>query len=159
MESIQRILDSACGISEEYCSWEQYIRAIGLDSGMIHSATDAIYPVMGYDARFMDEPMVVGFALVPFFQDEAKHFCGLFFDYDDIDIFADYIDYVYEFEEMNTWATDTELLLYHNRAAVIDYDLQEEVLEFGFKEVVSAALRGQYDGHSSWAKHPHDVEV
>ena len=59
MESIQRILDSACGISEEYCSWEQYIRAIGLDSGMIHSATDAIYPVMGYDARFMDEPMVV----------------------------------------------------------------------------------------------------
>ena len=61
--------------------------------------------------------------------------------------------------QQNTWATDTELLLYHNRAAVIDYDLEEEVNEFGFLEVVSAALRGQYDGHSAWANHPHDVEV
>ena len=82
----------------------------------------------------------------------------MFFDYD-VDYFNDFISYVHEFEAFDTWDSDTELLLYHNRAAVIDELLQNEAQEFGFTEVVSAALRGQYEGHSIWATHPEDVEV
>ena len=51
---------------------------------MTHAQTDTIYPIMGFDNRTMDEAIVVGFALIPFFQDETKHFCGMFFDYDDV---------------------------------------------------------------------------
>ena len=155
----QRILDSECGESPEYCSWEEYIRAIALDNGMSHAKPDIIYPIMAFDSRIMGEPIVVGFALIPFFQDETKHFCGMFFDYDGVDEFQDFINYVYQFEDMDTWETDVEVLLYHNRAAVLDLHLQEEAEEFGFTEVVSAALRGQYEGHSEWVNDPHDVEV
>ena len=45
-------------------------------------------------------------------------------------------------------------MLYHNRAAVIDDILEEEVDEFGITEVLLAALRGQYNGHTAWASHP-----
>ena len=159
MGLIENILDSECAESPDYCSWEQYIRAIGLDNGLPHAQTDAIYPVFGYDSRIMDEAIVVGFALVPFFQDETKRFCGMFFDYDGVEEFEEFISYVYEFEEIDTWTTDVEVLLYHNRAAVIDLHLQEEAEEFGFTEVVAAALRGQYEGHSAWVKDPTDVEV
>ena len=38
--------------------------------------------------------------------------------------------------------TETELLLYHNSAAFLDEYLQNEAQEFGFTEVVMAALRG-----------------
>ena len=159
MGMFERILDSECGESPEYCSWEEYIRAIALDNGMSHAKTDLIYPIMAFDSRIMGEPIVVGFALIPFFQDETKHFCGMFFDYDGVDEFQDFINYVYQFEDMDTWETDVEVLLYHNRAAVLDLHLQEEAEEFGFTEVVSAALRGQYEGHSEWVNDPHDVEV
>ena len=159
MGLIQRILDSECAESSTYCSWEEYIRAIGLDNGILHAATDTIYPIMGFDSRSMDEAIVVGFALVPFFQDESKEFCGMFFDYDGVNEFADFVNYVYEFEEGDTWLTDVEVLLYHNRAAIIDTDLQAEAEEFGFTEVVSAAIRGQYEGHSSWVYDPVNVGV
>ena len=114
---------------------------------------------MAFDARLTREAIVVGFALIPFFQDETKHFCGMFFDYDGVEEFADFVNYVYEFEEHDTWVTDSEVLLYHNRAAILDLKLQEEADEFGFTEVVKAAIRGQYDGHTSWVHDPHDVEV
>ena len=156
---IQNILDSQCADSSSYCSWEQYIRASALEGGYSHAATDSIYPIFGFDNRTMDDAIVVGFALVPFFQDETKRFCGMFFDYNGVEDFEDFISYVYEFEAHNTWITDVEVLLYHNRAAVLDLSLQEEAEEFGFTEVVAAALRGQYDGHSAWATEPHDVEV
>lgn len=159
MGLIEKILDSPCGESTEYCSWEEYIRAIGIESGMPHASTDVIYPIFGYDGRDMDEAIVVGFALVPFFQDESKRFCGMFFDYDGVNEFEDFISYVYQFEEADSWITDVEVLLYHNRAAVIDLHLQEEAEEFGYTEVVAAALRGQYEGHSAWANDPADVEV
>ena len=159
MSMIQRVLDSECAESTDYCSWEEYIRAVAYDSGMTHAKTDAIYPIMAYDARIMDEAIVVGFALIPFFQDETKHFCGMFFDYDDVELFEDFIEYVYDFEKPQTWATNVEVLLYHNRAAVLDAHLQREAEEFGFTEVVAAALRGQYEGHSAWVSHPTDVEV
>ena len=159
MGLIQNILDSECAESPDYCSWEEYIRAIGLDNGLPHATTDAIYPVFGYDNRIMDEAIVVGFALVPFFQDETKKFCGMFFDYDGVEDFEEFISYVYEFEKKDSWETDTEVLLYHNRAAVIDLHLQEEAEEFGFTEVVAAALRGQYQSHSAWVNDPTDVEV
>ena len=80
----------------------------------------------------------------------------IFFDHDNAMLFDGFIDYVYEFEEPDTWETDAELLLYHNRAAVFDDILQEESEEFGTIEVLSAALRGQYDGHSSWVSHPEE---
>ena len=159
MSMIQRVLDSECAESPDYCSWEEYIRAVAYDSGMTHAKTDAIYPIMAYDERIMDEAIVVGFALIPFFQDETKHFCGMFFDYDGVEEFADFVNYVYEFEDSDTWETDVEVLVYHNRAAILDLKLQGEADEFGFTEVVTAAMRGQYDGHSSWVHDPHDVEV
>ena len=89
MGLFERILDSECADSPEYCSWEQYIRALALDNGMTHANTDAIYPIMGYDERIMDEAIVVGFAVIPFFQDETKHFCGMFFDYDGVEEFEE----------------------------------------------------------------------
>jgi|TARA_R110001599_G_scaffold14441_2_gene62841 hypothetical protein len=153
------VLDSPYAESSVYCSWEEYIRHIALERGVAHAATDVIYPIMGFDKNLIDEAILVGFALVPTFQDESKSFCGLFFDYDDVEIFDDFIEYVYEFEEHDTWVTDAEVLLYHNRAAVIHPKLQDEAEEFGFTEVVSAALKGQYEGYSSWATHPSDVEV
>ena len=159
MGMIECILDSECADSSTYCSWEEYIRGIALDNGMTHAHTDSIYPIMGFDNRTMDEAIVVGFALIPFFQDESKHFCGMFFDYDDVELFEDFIQYVYDFEKPQTWATDVEVLLYHNRAAVLDAHLQHEAEEFGFTEVVAAALKGQYEGHSTWVTHPSDVEV
>ena len=159
MSMIQRVLDSECAESPDYCSWEEYIRAVAYDSGMTHGKTDSIYTVMAYDERIMDEAIVVGFALIPFFQDETKHFCGMFFDYDGVEEFADFVNYVYEFEDSDTWETDVEVLIYHNRAAILDVKLQGEADEFGFTEVVTAAMRGQYDGHSSWVHDPHDVEV
>ena len=159
MGLFERILDSECADSPEYCSWEQYIRALALDNGMTHANTDAIYPIMGYDERIMDEAIVVGFAVIPFFQDETKHFCGMFFDYDGVEEFEDFINYVYQFEERDSWGTDAEVLLYHNRAAVLDIHLQEEAEEFGFTEVVNAALKGQYEGHSAWASDPQDSKV
>ena len=118
-----------------------------------------IYPIMGFDVKIMEEPFVVGFAIIPDYQPEIEEFCGLFFDYDDVELFEDFIEYVYDFEKPQTWATDVEVLLYHNRAAVLDAHLQREAEEFGFTEVVAAALRGQYEGHSAWVSHPTDVEV
>ena len=159
MSLIQRILDSECAESDDYCSWEEYIRALAYESGISHAHTDAIYPIMAYDSRHTDEAIVVGFALIPFYQDESKHFCGMFLDYDGVEEFADFVNYVYEFEDHDTWETDAEVLLYHNRAAILDLKLQDEADEFGFTEVVKAAIRGQYDGHSSWVHDPHDVEV
>jgi hypothetical protein len=158
MDMIQRILDSSCGESLEYCSWEQFIRSIAKDNGMTSADTDLIYPVFGFDKRIMDEAIVVGFVIVPLWQSVSDHFCGMFFDYD-VDEFEDFIKYVYEFEEHDTWESETELLLYHNRAAVIDESLQNAVDEFGYTEVVAAAIRGQYEGYSLWAGHPSDVEV
>ena len=76
-----------------------------------------------------------------------------------MEIFEEFIEYVYQFEDNNTWLTDTEVLLYHNRAAVLHPKLQEEAEEFGHTEVIAAALRGQYEGYSSWVSHPADVEV
>lgn len=159
MGMIQNILDSKCAESTAYCSWEEYIRAIGLDNGILHAATDTIYPIMGYDYRSMDDAFVIGFALVPSFQDESKHFCGMFFDYDGVNEFADFVNYVYEFEEIDAWETDVEVILYHNRAAILDIHLQQEAEEFGFTEVVAAAMRGQYEGHSSWVREPPNSEV
>lgn len=159
MGMIQRILDSECAESSAYCSWEEYIRAIGLDNGILHAATDIIYPIMGYDSRSMDDASVIGFALVPSFQDETKHFCGMFFDYDGVNEFADFVNYVYEFEKSDTWETDVEVILYHNRAVILDIHLQQEAEEFGFTEVVAAAMRGQYEGHSSWVREPPNSEV
>ena len=152
------ILDSPCAESSEYCSLEQYIRATALDNGVPHAATDAIYPIMGFDERVMDDAVLIGFALVPSFQDESKQFCGLFFDYD-VEMFEEFIEYVYQFEDRDTWLTDTELVLYHNRAAVLHPKLQDEANDFGVTEVVAAALRGQYEGYSSWVSHPADVGV
>jgi len=159
MGMIQQILDSECAESTNYCSWEEYIRAIALENGILHAATDIIYPIMGYDYRSMDDAFVIGFALVPSFQDETKHFCGMFFDYDGVEEFADFVNYVYEFEETDAWETDVEVILYHNRAAILDGHLQQEAEEFGFTEVVSAAMRGQYEGHSSWVREPPNSEV
>ena len=157
MGMIEQILDSPCAESVDYCSWEQYIRSIAKER--IPSADNApIYPVFAFDKKVVDEAMLVGFAIVPIWQTMSKDFGGMFFDYDS-DHFVDFIEYVYEFEPLDTWDTETELLLYHNRAAVIDEYLQNEADEFGFTEVVMAALRGQYEGHSRWASHPEDVEV
>ena len=158
MSMIQQILDSPCADSTEYCSWEQFIRTIAKDNGMVSAETDAIYPVFGFDSRSMDDATVVGFVIVPIWLSASEHFGGMFFDYY-VDDFEDFVDYVYEFEEPDTWETETELLLYHNRAAVIDEALQFEAEEFGFTEVVAAAIRGQYEGYSLWAHHPSDVEV
>ncbi len=158
MNMIQQILDSPCAESSEYCSWEQFIRSIAKDSGMVGADTDCIYPVFGFDNRSMDDAVVIGFVIVPIWQTESKQFGGLFFDYE-VEDFEDFVDYVYQFEELDTWETETELLLYHNRAAVLDEVLQSEAEEFGFTEVVAAAIRGQYEGYSLWANHPEDVEV
>jgi hypothetical protein len=158
MGMIEQILDSPCAESSAYCSWEQYIRSLAKDNGMSGAENDPIYPVFAYDVKVVDEAVIVGFAIVPIWQTMSKEFGGMFFDYH-VDYFNDFIDYVYEFEPFDTWETETELLLYHNRAAVIDESLQNEAQEFGFTEVVSAALRGQYESHSVWASHPEDVEV
>jgi len=155
----EEILDSPCDASSTYCSWEEFIRLMAFEHGFMDAHTDIIYPVYGLDVRCFHEPILIGFAYVPTMQYDYEDFYGLFFDYDDVTVFEDFIEYVYEFEEPQTWEADTELLIYHNRAAVLDDILQEEVKEFGLMEVVSAALRGQYDGHSSWATHPEDVEV
>jgi|TARA_R110002110_G_scaffold150598_3_gene342645 hypothetical protein len=155
----EEILDSPCDDSAAYCSWEEFIRLIAFEQGFLDAHTDIIYPVYGFDVRYFAEPTLVGFAYVPTVQYDSEGFYGLFFDYDDVTIFEEFVEYVYQFEEPKTWLSDTELLIYHNRAAVLDDSLQEEVKEFGLMEVVSAALRGQYDGHSSWATHPEDVEV
>ncbi len=157
MGMIEQILDSPCAESVDYCSWEQYIRSIAKER-LPSADTAPIYPVLAFDKNVVDEAMVVGFAIVPIWQTMSKEFGGMFFDYNP-DHFADFIEYVYEFEALDTWDTETELLLYHNRAAVIDEYLQNEADEFGFTEVVMAALRGQYEGHSRWASHPEDVEV
>jgi len=90
------------------------------------------------------------------YEDYQSAVMPIFFDYDNSMLFDGFIDYVYQFEEPDTWETDAELLLYHNRAAVIDDILQEEVEDFGIQEVLMAALRGQYDGHNSWASHPEE---
>ena len=158
MSMIEQILDSPCAESMEYCSWEEYIRNLAKDNGMESADTDPIYPVFAFDRKVVDEAMLVGFVIVPIWQTMSKEFGGLFFDYE-VDYFNEFIDYVYEFESFDTWDSETELLLYHNRAAVIDEYLQNEAQEFGFTEVVMAALRGQYEGHSVWASHPEDVEV
>lgn len=155
----EEILDSPCDTSTSYCSWEEFIRLMAFEHGFVDAHTAIIYPVYGFDKKYFAEPILIGFAFVPSIQCDHSDFYGLFFDYDDVTIFEDFVDYVYEFEEPETWESDTELLIYHNRAAVLDEILQEEVKEFGLVEVVSAALRGQYNGHSSWATHPEDIEV
>jgi len=155
----EEILDSPCDESTTYCSWEEYIRVMAFEHGFLNAHTDIIYPVYALDMKYYEEPILIGFAFVPNLHLNTEDFYGLFFDYDDVVIFEDFVEYVYQFEEPETWSSDTELLIYHNRAAVLDEILQEEVKEFGLMEVVSAALRGQYNGHSSWATHPEDVEV
>ena len=50
MSLIQRILDSECAESDEYCSWEEYIRSLAYENGISHAHTDAIYPIMAFDA-------------------------------------------------------------------------------------------------------------
>jgi len=159
MSMIERILESECAESYNTCSWEEYIRAIAFDNGLTNSATDIIYPIMAIDTHSIPDAIIVGFVIVPFFQDETEQFCGMFFDYNGVNEFADFVNYVYEFEDIDTWETDVEVLLYHNRAAILDFDLQREVEDFGFTEVVNAALRGQYESHSSWVHDPADVEV
>ena len=164
MEDWKEILDSPILHANGYVSWEEYIRLMASNEGL--PADGLIYPIYAYDGKYTLEPLFVGFLFLPSpfvlladYGEEVGGVLPLFFDHDNVMMFDGFIDYVYQFEEPDTWETDAELLLYHNRAAVIDDYLQQEVEEFGISEVLFAALRGQYDGHSSWASHPDDIEV
>mgnify|MGYP000612070441 CR=1 FL=1 len=143
-----------------FVSWEEYIRMMVSNEGL--SSDGEILPIVAFDDKYHLKPLVVGFVFLPapiLSLDVIDASIPIFFDHDNAIYFEEYVDYVYEFEEPETWDTDAELLLYHNRAAVMDVYLQEAVAEFGIKEVLFAALRGQYNGHNSWASHPEDVEV
>tara|TARA_B110000444_G_scaffold163199_1_gene152499 strand:- start:1635 stop:2084 length:450 start_codon:yes stop_codon:yes gene_type:complete len=139
------ILESPIIQRQSYVSWEDYIRRLASESG--HPSEGSIYPMFAYDEKYVLEPLMVGFVVM-------DGDLPLFFDHDNAMLFDDYIDYVYQFEDADTWETDAELLLYHNKAAVFDETLQGEMEEFGIKEVLLASMRGQYDGHSQWATHP-----
>ena len=155
MEDWKEILDSPLLHQHGYVSWEEYIRLSVSSAGII-------YPMYAYDEKYTLEPLFVGFVFIPIppmlitteFGEVMDEVMPIFFDHDNVMMFDGFIDYVYQFEEPETWETDCELLLYHNRAAVFDEYLQEEVEEFGITEVLLASLRGQYDGHSEWATHP-----
>jgi hypothetical protein len=160
MNDWKEILDSPILHLNSYVSWEEYIRMMAVGGGYL---TDGfIYPIFAHDEKYTLEPECVGFVFLPLpysmvttdYDEYEEEVMPIFFDHDNSMLFDGFIDYVYQFEEPDTWETDAELLLYHNRAAVIDEILQEEVEEFGVKEVLMAALRGQYDGHNSWASHP-----
>ena len=160
MQDWKEILDSPLLQHDGYVSWEEYIRLTACGEGL---QTDGlIYPIYAYDEKYTLEPLLVGFVFLPSpfvmltadLGETINAVMPLFFDHDNVMLFDGFIDYVYEFEEPDTWETDCEVLLYHNRAAVIDEVLEEEVDEFGITEVLLAALRGQYDGHSDWATHP-----
>jgi len=155
MDDWKDILDSALFEENGYVSWEEYMRLSVSSEGII-------YPMYAYDEKYILEPLLVGFVFIPSppmmmtteFGDVIDEVMPIFFDHDNVMMFDEYIDYVYQFEEPETWETDCELLLYHNRAAVFDEFLQEEVDEFGISEVLLAALRGQYNGRTNWATHP-----
>jgi len=155
MEDWKEILDSPIIKYNGYVSWEEYMRLSVSSDGII-------YPMYAYDEKYTLEPLLVGFVFVPNppmlitteFGDVTDEVMPIFFDHDNVMMFNEFIDYVYQFEEPETWETDCELLLYHNRAAVFDEFLQGEVKDFGITEVLLAAIRGQYNGHSEWAKHP-----
>ena len=121
-------------------SWEEYIRLNGSNEGL--PADGLIYPIYAYDGKYTLEPLFVGFVFLPhrlFFLPKEKKWAEiqpLFFDHDNVMMFDGFIDYVYQFEEPDTWETDTELLLYHNRAAVIDDYLQQEAQEFGIGSAI-----------------------
>lgn len=161
MNDWKEILDSPILHLNSYVSWEEYIRMMAVGGDYL---TDGfIYPIFAHDEKYALEPECVGFVFLPLpysmvtadYEYEGE-VMPIFFDHDNSMLFDGFIDYVYQFEEPDTWETDAELLLYHNRAAVIDDILQEEVEDFGIKEVLMAALRGQYDGHNSWASHPEE---
>lgn len=155
MEDWKEILDSPLLNHNGYVSWEEYIR-------LSISSDGIIYPMYAYDEKYILEPLFVGFVFLPSpsllmvseYGDVMDEVLPIFFDHDNVMMFDEYIDYVYQFEEPETWETDCELLLYHNRAAVFDEFLQEESDEFGIREVLLAALRGQYNGRTEWASHP-----
>lgn len=154
MQLFDEILDSRCGDSNNHLSWEGFIRHIAGKEGMDSADFADIYPIMGFDVKIMEEPFVVGFAIIPDYQPEIEEFCGLFFDYDDVELFEDFVNYVYQFEDTGTWKTDVEVLLHHNKVAVIHPQLQEIGHEFGFDEAITAAQKGQYEGYSRWVRHP-----
>ena len=155
MQDWKEILDSPILEDNGYVSWEEYMRLSVSSDGII-------YPMYAYDEKYILEPLLVGFVFIPSpfvtvdteYGDVLDEVMPIFFDHDNVMMFDGFIDYVYQFEEPETWETDCELLLYHNRAAVIDDILEEEVDEFGITEVLLAALRGQYNGHTAWASHP-----
>lgn len=162
MKDWKDILDSPILHLNSYVSWEEYIRMMAVGGGYL---TDGIiYPILAHDEKYTLEPECVGFVFLPIpysmvttdYDEYEEEVMPIFFDHDNAMLFDGFIDYVYEFEEPDTWETDAELLLYHNRAAVFDDILQDESEEFGAIEVLSAALRGQYDGHSSWVSHPEE---
>ena len=157
MEDWKEILDSPLFEDNGYVSWEEYMRLSVSNEGII-------YPMYAYDEKYILEPLLVGFVFLPSpsivmtteFDEVMGGVLPIFFDHDNVMMFDEYIDYVYQFEEPETWETDCELLLYHNRAAVFDEFLQEEMDEFGVSEVLLAALRGQYNGRTNWATHPEE---
>lgn len=155
----KEVLDSPMNRGAYSLSWEEYIRITASVEGYL--ADGDVLPTFAYDERYVLEPVLVGFVFIPHplvalgeGDMDITEIQPMFFDHDNVLLFEDFITYVYQFEEPDTWETDTELLLYHNRAAIFDEKLQEDAQEFGVMEVITAARRGQYDGHTSWVVHP-----
>ena len=92
-----------------------------------------IYPIVAYDSRFMNEPMIVGLIIVShsFFTLKGEYPIGPMGVFHDVCGFGElpkcileFITYVTTMEEGN-WTSISEMLLYHNRAVVVDEILFE----------------------------------
>ncbi len=121
-----------------------------------------IYPIVAYDSRFMNEPMIIGLIIVShsFFTLKGEYPIGPMGVFHDVCGFADlpdcmleFIAYVNTMEEGN-WTSISEMLLYHNRAVVIDEALFERCEKNGWCLTIYESLCRKVDGHQYWANEP-----
>jgi len=155
-------------------SWENFITILDTEENeellrwvsgesVLGNATHApVYPIVAFDPRSMDEPIIVGLVLVSHHYFQLEGTCsigsmGLFYDvcaWEDLPpCISEYVSYVWEMEN-GIWPTMSELLLYHNRAAVLDEKAQADGEQMGWKQVVEDSLFGKRSGYTHWADEP-----
>ena len=141
---------------------EGLLRWISGDSVAGNTAHAPVYPIVAFDPRFMEQPVIVGLVLVShhYFDLDGEHPIGpmgLFHDVSDLDdlppCIKEYVMYVWELED-GVWPTIAELLLYHNRAVVLDEAAQDDGEKYGWKQVVEDALFGKRNSYTYWAAEP-----
>lgn len=153
-------------------SWTNFITTLDIHETQIRENSNGIvcgdidyapiYPIVAFDSRSMDYPIIIGLILVShkFFELKGEYPIGpMGFFYDTCKLeglpncILEYVAYVYSMEEGN-WKTISELMLYHNRAVVVDEALFETGERIGWVNAINNSLCREIDGHQYWANEP-----